>query len=51
MFREAPGYYYRGTTFGGPAHWAALDGLFNYTVSYRWGSLDILPVMEKQLIS
>ena len=35
VWREAPGYYHRGTTFSTPAHLAALDNVFNYTVNYR----------------
>ena len=35
VWREAAGYYHRGTTFSSPAHLAALDGVFNYTVTYR----------------
>ena len=35
VFHEAPGYYHRGTTFTSPAQLSALDGIFNYTVSYR----------------
>ena len=46
VFHEAPGYYHRGTTFSSPAQLSALDGIFNYTVSYRSAlptSLLILP--------
>ena len=35
VWREAAGYYHRGTTFSTPAHLEALDGIFNYTVTYR----------------
>ena len=35
VWREAAGYYHRGTTFSSPPHLAALDGIFNYTVTYR----------------
>ena len=48
VWREAAGYYHRGTTFSSPAHLAALDGIFNYTVTYRRDADISFTYFEKQ---
>jgi len=35
LWREAPWFFYATTTFNSPGSFASLDGIFNYTASYR----------------